>query len=710
MPTSFFRRIAKQAKQSGRIMLLIAILLPFFSAIYRAEASQELGFAFAQTTSSSLFGVELFPVNVTGGLTEIQATQTSFTRGAQILWKDIEAIQGTYDWTKLDQAVQAIQNLQSVSGAEPIVVVRGTPGWAQKYAPYSCGPIYKDSVVNYFINFGNFMQAVIAKLEESSIVVKYWEIWNEPDIPRQYVSNPDSFWGGCWGELGDPYYGGVYYGEMLKIVYPKIKTADPNAVVLIGGLLLDCDPYNPPIDPNNPPNLKDCSSGKFLEGIILAGAGNAFDGVAFHAFDYYKEVQISPTETIGTYQNDNWPSSGWNKEGPVPISKARFVKSILKKYSITNKILVSTENALLDCSLCTNTNPYPPLLEDTKASYVAQVYAASIAEGLTANIWYDVTGSWLRNNGLVKVGNPSIKLPAYTAYKFAASYLVGAQLDHQVQEFEGVAGYEFRIDSTKHIWVLWSHDGQPHTVYFLTPPNTARDVFGNEITVPGSISYVVTLQPTYYETPALIIRGVIPVVASNYQTQIILGNFETGMDGWTLINSGLPASRITSRPSSPPVNTDTFIPNGIASVMLGNPALTTTTACYSVPIGYAAIEKQVAVPDIPGKQIRLSFDYIVYTQDEHSHPIYDRFEVYINTIKVFDEQFFGTPGCALWKRIPSPQYPSKNGQTSGWGNGLIDVSSFRGQTILISFRNYNRFDNNYNTYTFIDNIQLFVGP
>jgi hypothetical protein len=699
----------------GRVLLICAILLIIISSAMNDVYTQRHAYAMAEATPNSPFGVELYPVNIDGGLLEIQATQTKFTRGAQVIWKDIESIPGQYDWSKLNQTIQAIQNLQTVSGAEPIVVVRGTPGWAQKYAPYSCGPIYKDNVVNYFVSFGNFMQAVIGRLDQQGITIKYWEIWNEPDIPRQYVSNPDNFWGGCWGEIGDPYYGGGYYGEMLKVVYPKIKAADPNAIVLIGGLLLDCDPNNPPVDPNNPPNLKDCSSGKFLEGIILAGAGNAFDGVAFHAFDYYQEYQLSPTETIGTYENANWPSSGWNKEGPVIISKARFIKSILSKYGISNKILVTTENSLLDCAFCTNTNPYPPLLEATKANYVAQVYAASLAEGLKATIWFDMTGSWLRNNGLVKNGSPVDKLPAYYAYQFAASYLVGAQLDHQVQEFDGVAGYEFKIDATKHIWVLWSHDGQPHTVHFFTPPTAATDVFGNDKTVPNSISYVVTLQPTYFETPALIIRNVIPKVANNFPYVLSLGGFETGLDGWTLINGGLPASRITTHPNDPRTNTqDLTIPSGIGSILLGNPS---SASCPGVPVGYAAIQKQITIPAIPQGHtmtLNLSFDYVIYTEDGSSSITYDRFEVYIgnNTIPSFFDGY--RPGfsgaCHQWKRIPSPQVPSINGQTSGWAHGTIDVSSYWGQTIQVSFRNYNRFDGYYNTYTYIDNIQLLVGP
>ena len=45
--------------------------------------------------------------------------------------------------------------------------------------------------------------------------------------------DPDSVFG-CWGDNDDDYYGGGYYADMLKMVYPAVKSADPQAQVLIG--------------------------------------------------------------------------------------------------------------------------------------------------------------------------------------------------------------------------------------------------------------------------------------------------------------------------------------------------------------------------------------------------------------------------------------------------------------------------------------------
>jgi hypothetical protein len=57
-----------------------------------------------------------------------------------------------------------------------------------------------------------------------------------------------------------------------------LKAANPQARILTGSLLLDCDPFHGP-------EGRDCSSAHFLEGILQAGGRAYFDGVAFQAAD-----------------------------------------------------------------------------------------------------------------------------------------------------------------------------------------------------------------------------------------------------------------------------------------------------------------------------------------------------------------------------------------------------------------------------------------
>ena len=175
------------------------------------------------------------------------------------------------------------------------MIIFGTPEWAQKTPGAYCGPIKQEELDT----FANFVYDVVNRYSKHPYNIKYWEIWDEPDVG--YFGQPETEPFGCWGDTNDDYYGGGYFAEMLKVVYPSIKSVDADAKVILGGLLLDCDPrprpdgsycaqLNPPHDERPP---------KFFEGILMNGGGNYFDGVTFHAYDYYQYW----THELGKYEN-----------------------------------------------------------------------------------------------------------------------------------------------------------------------------------------------------------------------------------------------------------------------------------------------------------------------------------------------------------------------------------------------------------------------
>ena len=314
---------------------------------------------------------------------DLMATAGNYwVRNDSVAWSNIEPTPGSYGWSSLGSLETEMINARQ-RGMEKIIVVNSTPDWAQKVSGYSCGPIKESE----FPAFANFMFELVSRYSQHPYNVKYWEIWNEPDIDPSLVA-PDSGFG-CWGDKTDPYYGGGYYAEMLKSVYPQIKHADPQAKVLIGGILLDCDPRTSGLctgqDGSIPP--------RFLKGILCRNGandgGNYFDGVSYHAYDFY--------QAFGHYNNPGWNSSS-DTTGPVVIAKAEFIKQVLNTYDVTGKFLMNTESAII-CG-CPNDPPGGPgcesapdsPFEQTKANYVTQVYASAIAEGLSANIWYHVFG------------------------------------------------------------------------------------------------------------------------------------------------------------------------------------------------------------------------------------------------------------------------------------------------------------------------------
>jgi hypothetical protein len=425
--------------------------------------------------SFPIFGAEMEHLTSAGGLDQMASANISWARRNGVLWSSVETTEGTYNWGALASLESELQNASN-KGIQVILIVRSTPEWARKIAgsgPY-CGPIHPDKLVA----FGNFMHELVGRYSVAPYNVKNWELWNEPDVDPSYFGYGDSVFG-CWGDLSDEYYGGRYYAEMLKEAYPQIKAADPQAQVLVGGLLLDCDPRGSPsvcasLDP--PHNDK---QPKFLEGILLGGGGPYFDGVSFHNYDFYWGA-------LGQYKMPNWVSA-WNKTGPTVIAKAGFVSSVLTSYGYSDKFLMNTETALL-CDSCGDDTTY----ETTKAYYVARTYAVALAKGLRANVWYSVFG-W-RNSGLL---NPDLSpRPAYTALQFSRSELRDANWVRDITEYAGVKGYEFQRGDRR-IWVLWSLDGNMHLINLPGVPLVISHVDGTPISPVRTLT--VTLEPQYFE-------------------------------------------------------------------------------------------------------------------------------------------------------------------------------------------------------------------
>ena len=164
---------------------------------------------------------------VPGGMNEMTAARNYWLRWGDVSWSDVEPTKGTRDWSSLAGLEVELVNAHGL-GMEMVLIVDSTPTWAQKIPDYYCGPIKETELVA----FADFMYELVSRYSKPPYLVKYWEIWNEPDIDPVLVSPQSGF--GCWGNYGDEYYGGGYYAEMLKVIYPEIKRADPQAQVLGG--------------------------------------------------------------------------------------------------------------------------------------------------------------------------------------------------------------------------------------------------------------------------------------------------------------------------------------------------------------------------------------------------------------------------------------------------------------------------------------------
>jgi hypothetical protein len=231
---------------------------------------------------------------------------------------------------------------------------------------------------------------------------------------------------------------------------------------------------------------------KFLNGILLAGAGNSFDGVSYHAYDYYNAG-------MGKYHNPNWNTS-WNTTGPVITAKADYISELLTNNGVTGKYLMNTESAILWSPDDDFGGVYPDENDpkNTKSSYLVQTYVTALSVqkkyNLRANIWFCVFG-W-RNSGLLN-GDLSPKL-AYKAYSFAYKKLATSNFVEERTDYgSNVKEYVFQNEG-KILWVVWSLNGTNHTVTLPQTPTAIWDMYGNPQTITGT-SFTVTLLPHYIE-------------------------------------------------------------------------------------------------------------------------------------------------------------------------------------------------------------------
>jgi hypothetical protein len=483
------------------LLTLVVIIAALFIAIARKPS--QLGFAQGQSSGVSdymylptvrnkwpfinVFGAEMNAFTTGSGFDLMDAAGAYWTRRNAVLWYDVQPTKnGGYDWST-QIVLEADLLAASEAGMEVILIIRGTPSWAQETAGYSCGPV-KSSELD---EFADFMAAVVDRYSKGPYYVTYFEIWNEPDIDTLQSPDPDAPFG-CWGDKNDPFYGGREYADMLKIVVPEMRAENPDIKVVVGGLLLDCDP-------NNPPEGKDCTPALYLKGILAGGGKHYFDAVSFHAYDFYNWLN-------GYYGNPGWGTGKYLSEPngilvPSLVPKAQYLRGLLDQYNKSAELL-NTEAALLcgaegdppgepGCE-AEDTSPY----EIQKAYFVPQIYAGALSEDLTANLWYTPKG-W-RNSGLIYDGENG--RPAYDALLIAITYLAEANFVREIDEYNRVIGYEFSQPDGTTLWVVWTTDGALKSQTLPGPANAAWDTFGVPVGI-GNGKVALGANTVYVEFP-----------------------------------------------------------------------------------------------------------------------------------------------------------------------------------------------------------------
>ncbi len=292
-----------------------------------------------QSTWSSPFGVESLGILPAASLQQqLQTLGSRWVRINTLSWRQIQAQQGgAYDWTAAAAFEQRLRSLQPLN-VNVTVVVDDYPRWATTIAN-SCSPLRADR----YADFAAFMTALIKRYSQPPFNVHYWELGNEVDVDPRLLPADSVF--GCWGNIDDQYYGGEVYGEMLKVVGPAIRRADPYAHVLLGGLLLASSFTTTP-GHGHPEN--------FLEGVLRAGAAPAFDVVAYHGYSTYTGQNLDYSGRQG---------GGWSDLGGPAVGKPAFLRNVMARYGVSKPLFFN------ETSFMCPPSSYPAVCTTPTASF-----------------------------------------------------------------------------------------------------------------------------------------------------------------------------------------------------------------------------------------------------------------------------------------------------------------------------------------------------
>ncbi len=291
----------------------------------------------------------------------------------------------------------------------------------------------------------------------SGVGVRYWEIWNEPDL--------NQFWSGTVEE----------YYQLLEVAYQTIKASDPEATVILGGLAFF----------EKPNWLADL--------LALAGGDPALAYFDVFSFHYYWSIYTTEYWLIRSRNTLN--ASGlshapiWITESGVPV---------WDDFPATAQVPPVPANS-----------PYRGAMEE-QAAYVIQNAALAFHYGVEryyhfmlhddcGNTPADAFG--LRQNFAPHACNPAQgkPRPSYAAYQLAAEQFHDlTPLWREKKNGQDKIAF-YRADAASRVLALWATGGVTLTATVSATSETARLYWIEPISSPlgtTGVSRTLTLSPT----------------------------------------------------------------------------------------------------------------------------------------------------------------------------------------------------------------------
>ena len=279
-------------------------------------------------------------------------------------WAWVEPTAGSYDWSALDQVISSINQV----GFSIDLIIDQCPSWAGVSSADGSVWAQPASAATY----ATYAAAVAARYGSKG--VKYFEIWNEPNINNFWVPTPDP----------------AAYTADLQAAYSAIKQVDPSATVISGGLS-PATTTATTIDPRT-----------FLEDMYSDGAEGSFDGLGDHPYSY----PLLPDD------EESW--SGWSQMSQTSPS----LRSIMAANGDSSKKIWITEFG----APTTGSNSVG---EDGQAAALTQAIAQAQSFSWLGSFyiytWADLASEPEIDNGFGLLTDSNTEKTAYAAVSAALS-------------------------------------------------------------------------------------------------------------------------------------------------------------------------------------------------------------------------------------------------------------------------------------------------
>lgn len=278
-----------------------------------------------------------------------------------IRWRVVEPKPGLWDFSRVDRVLEAIPanvsilaTLMSVPSWANGVPVNTTNGWFDVYPP---------------IQMATWSHYVARTVMHYQHRIKHWEIWNEQNGVDFYRPEPDV----------------KQYAELLRVAYVAAKTADPDCVVVLGGLVMNG------VDPN--PWAPATMMPHYLEALYKEGARPFFDVVNIHPY-------VTPQEGVDHV-----------------MKLTRTTLGVMARYGDAGKPLWITETSVAPTR--------QPGFEQEQAGFLTRLYRDMRAEKQVERIfWFklrDMKKDLLGGEGSMGLlSHEGRRKPAYDAFKAAS--------------------------------------------------------------------------------------------------------------------------------------------------------------------------------------------------------------------------------------------------------------------------------------------------